>query len=818
MPLLVPALGFALGLFAAAAVGLPPLAIVALLAALAGLWALGHSAGLRLGVTALFLAAFLLGILRAGPGLPAAPDALASAYGSGVTLTGVVQGLPESVGASVRFQLDAGSTAQDRGAAAQPASGMVLVWANTLVPLQGRRFPYLLDGDVVTVRGTLGPPERIDSFDYPEQLAAQGIVAVLSGAQVQQVLPAGGNSPAGILHALRRELAGALAVHLPEPQASLTQALLLGMRGGLPAQVSDAFRRAGLAHILAVSGMHVGLVMGLSLLASAAIFGRHRRSYLLLPLSLLWAYVLLAGAPSSAVRAGAMGSVYLLALATGRAAVPLNALGLAALVMLAWDPRVLWDRGFQLSFASMAGVLAVGLPLWRAWSRLPWWEKTGMRGKGLQSGAWATALSALARWTMAGVLVSVGATLGSLPLVAFNFGQVPLLSIPATLLALPLLPPFLVSGAVAAFVGAFASPLGPLVAWAPSLIGGLLAWDARLFASIPGAAVDTTAVSAADVWLFYVLAAAVFAFVYRRHWLPAARSTMAALWRAPARPAHAALLLAGMALVAAAPSAASVGRPDGYLHVEFLDVGQGDAALVRTPGGATVLIDGGPDPRATMSLVDPLLPPMRKTVDLAVLTSPNADRLAGLLEMARRGHVQRVLVPPPAQGRDASWLESLRETGAQVQVVTAGTVVDIADGIHLAVLSPPLASGTASAVNDDGLALRLTYEDSAVLFTGGMSTSGERAMIARGGDLSAQVLELGNHGAANSTSPELLDAVRPAIAVVSAGPDNPFGDPSPDVIARALGYVPRANLFQTPLQGTVHLATDGSRWWAKTEH
>ncbi|MDA1036234.1 MAG: ComEC/Rec2 family competence protein [Chloroflexi bacterium] len=513
MPLAWLGLGFSLGLFWGASAPLPPLGLALLLLTTGGGYLLARSASLPLGGAALLATGLLLGALRAGPDVLDGGGTLEALHNQRVELTGTVEGVAEPVGSIIRFTL-----AVERSAQAD-ASGIAVVWANQSGPqLAGRSFPFLEHGDQVTVGGILAAPTQIGAFDYPEHLAAQGVTSVLSNGIVTDVVPATGADTMRWVHTTRASLARSVERHMPEPQAALTNALILGLRGGLTPELNEEFRKAGLSHLLAVSGMHVGILLAIALGASARVIGRHRRIYLLPPLLLLWLYVLMVGAPPSAVRAGLMGSVFLLALAFGRASVPVNALGLAAFAMLALHPAAMWDRSLQLSFSAMAGALLIGLPL-------------ASRAYSTDTSA-ARYAQAARQWIAAPAAISFGAVLGSLPLVAFNFGQVPLLSIPATLVAMPFVPPLLVTGLATALLGSLAAPLGAVAGLAPAALGAIVVGVAKVFASLPGATLGTQLTSA-WVWTGYAAIASGIAIVLAKRWLPTARSVATAVWLGP---------------------------------------------------------------------------------------------------------------------------------------------------------------------------------------------------------------------------------------------------------------------------------------------
>jgi competence protein ComEC len=256
-------------------------------------------------------------------------------------------------------------------------------------------------------------------------------------------------------------LARNLERNLPVPQSALAQALLLGLRGQLPPQVKDDFRATGTSHLLAISGLHVGVLLLLAMGLVSLTIGRRQPLYFLVPLAVIWIYALTSGMPASVVRAGIMGITVLAALALGRPRRVLPALSLAAAIMVGIDPKVLGQVSFQLSFAAVAGIALV-LP---TQPRLA--ELLSIRtGPNHQRGGWLRIW--LGRWP-AGIattlLVSAAATLATWPLVAYNFQQIPWMGIPVTMLALPALPFALLGSLASALAGLLHPAAGQLFGW-----------------------------------------------------------------------------------------------------------------------------------------------------------------------------------------------------------------------------------------------------------------------------------------------------------------------------------------------------------------
>ncbi|MDP3063024.1 MAG: DNA internalization-related competence protein ComEC/Rec2 [Chloroflexota bacterium] len=711
-------------------------------------------------------------------------------------LEGVVVGDPEARGRAVRLVVDAHPAGQEA------PRGLALVWARPSAELvQARQAPYFRYGDRLLLEGALAAPEPFQGFDYPEYLARQGIGSVMVSPRVELIGEGQGNPVMSWTYALRHRLADSLARSLPGEQAALAQALLVGIRSDVPSDLNEAFRVTGTSHILAISGQHVAVLLAVAIGACAWLLGRRRYLYLLAPLLLIWLYTLVSGFSPSVERSAIMGTVYLAALALGRPGSVLPALALASGAMAAVEPRVLQDISFQLSVTAVAGMALVGTPLAERWAdgRPQFPGRAGL----------AMALAA-----------GVGATLGTLPLIAFNFHRVSLVGIPATLLLLPVVPLMLVASAMAAIAGLVHPVLGQVVGWVAWAPLTYMAWLATELARLPGAAFALPQFDGELVWAYYVVGAWLLLAPKRllaRVAEGAARAP-SALLPSPARRGTRVALALCLSVLAVLAWGAALSAPDGRLHVLFLDVGQGDAALIVTPGGRQVLVDGGPDPRLVTRALGRHMPFWDRSLDLVVATHLQEDHAGGLPETLRRYRVGRAMAPPQAGGSAlaAAWRQTLDQRHVPVVEALAGQRVLLEEGIELEVLAPGarLFDGE-SVANNNGIVLRLTYGQTSFLFTADIEVEGELLLLGRRPDLRSSVLKMAHHGSDTSTSPQLLDAVAPQVAVVSVGLDNLYGHPSPAVVARLRKS--GASVYTTALRGAVEVTTDGRRLWVRTE-
>ena len=749
----------------------------------------------------------LLGALRVDLSPPSSQDlALYNDLGE-VTVEGIVVGDPEARGSAVRFPLkvEAVATGDER----REVKGKALVLARPPAQLAGERSaPHIRYGDRLRLTGHLELPPVFGVFDYREYLARQGIGATMAFPEVA-LLSEGHGSPAlSAIYRLRNSLARSLTRSLAEPQASLAQTLLLGNRGDIPEEVTQAFRDTGTSHLLAISGLHVGVVLALLLPISVALLGRRRNLYLLLPLGLLWLYALLSGFSSSVERAVIMASIYLLALALGRQRNALPALAFAAALMVAWNPNDLYDISFQLSFTAVAGIILLAPTLQRVLAAP---LDGGDLNDGWKRGVWL--------WLVLPAAVSMVAILATLPLLAFNFHRIALLSLPATLLALPALPLAVATSLATALVGLVSTPLGQVVgvvAWLPlSYILGIV----EGLAQIPQAVLELDSVAGPLVWAYYGDAAALIVFVGLRQYLPESLLDRVVHWSP--RPAVKAGTLLGLASAVALIWAINLSLPDGELRVTFLDVGQGDAIYVQGPGGEQVLIDGGPDPLPVLRALGERMPFWDRSLDLVVLSHADADHLGGLPEVLRRYRVAAVLDNPFFRDSPGwrEWQAVLREKDVTVLQAQEGQVVKLGKELVLRVLHPPEPplGGTGADANNNATVLQLRYGDATFLLTGDVELAAELSMMSQGLELESTVLKVAHHGSRSSTGTEFLERVNPWLAVITAGQGNRFAHPTTEVMGRLVGSMGQEMVFLTCRHGSVEVATDGRRLWVSTE-
>ncbi|HEV8218282.1 MAG TPA: DNA internalization-related competence protein ComEC/Rec2, partial [Gemmatimonadaceae bacterium] len=537
-----------------------------------------------------------------------------------------------------------------------------------------------------------------------------------------------------------RNHAGAAIDRTFGADAPLVRALLIADRHDLSPELRDQFAAAGLAHILAIAGLHVGII-ALAIEIALQLIGVPRQRAALVTIAAVILYVAIIGAPVPAVRSAAMLTVLLTTRIAQRPTSRWAIVTVGACHPLI-DPRVVLDAGYQLSVVGVASMISAGIV---------------SRRIGVHRLHWLLKSIAL---TLIGTTI---ATIGSAPVVAWVFGRVSLVAPLSNLAATPLLE--LAQPMI--FAGMLVAPIRPLAsifadAAHPILVG--LTFVASHAASLPGASIPV-APTVLATGVTVVMSGAVIVACASREWrgpLAIAGAAVAALIWLPLAPATSA---------------------DVELHM--MDVGQGDAIGLRTPHGRWILVDAGPAWRAGdagRSTVMPYIGRRGGTVELFVLSHPHTDHVGGAPTIFRAMHPATYIdagFPGSAETYRAS-LDLARREGIHWRRARPGDVIAI-DGVTLRILAPD--SAWTASLNDPNLAsvvLIAEYGDVRMLFMGDAERPEEEWLLEHAhSQLHADVLKVGHHGSKTSSSEPFLDAVSPRLALVSVGAGNTYHLPTP---------------------------------------
>lgn len=698
---------------------------------------------------------------------PLAADHIARRIGDGrLVISGLVDSLPDPRATYVNLRVSVDSARQ--GATAEPASGRVLVQA----PLSGR-YRY---GDRVQITGALTLPPAYDDFSYRDYLARRGIHALLRAESVE-VVGRGGRPWLRAIYALRERSAAIIEEVLPSPQAPVLAGILLGDESGIPKDVREAFNRTGASHVIAISGANIAVLLRALMGLLTPLAGKDRAA--LLASVGVAVYAVLVGGDPGVLRAVFMGVLALVASRTGRRAHGLTSLAFAVWVLSAYDPEVLWDIGFQLSVAATLGLVLFTDDL------------TALFGRVLGRVFPAATAQRLLGWLSEPLVVSVAAQIATTPLIVYAFGRLSIASLLTNLLIVPVQPYIMIAGWLALVAGHASIALGEVLAWGVWLP---LTYMLRVIETLARFSWSSAEVrlSAGAVWLIYV---GLLLWGVSRTMHPGDR---AALW-AKVRAAIPAYAAGGAGLIVALLVwQAALRQPDGRLHVWFLDVGDGSAALIETPRGAQVLIGSGKSPVRLQAALGRVMPFQDRSLDAVILTRDDDDENAALAALFDRYSTRALLFAAPAGTRDD--LAGLLDRAAAALVrLQPGHVLATDDGVRIEALMP----GAAKAA-----AVRVTYGEASFLFWADFGAPEEIALLETGYYPRSTVFQLSGSGSDRANTARFLAAVSPEIGVVAVDTGSPTGLPHPTVIER-LGQIGTQRVYRTDRDGTVEMISDG---------
>lgn len=671
--------------------------------------------------------------------------------------------------------------------------------------------PRYIYGQPVRVEGLLVEPPVFESFDYRAYLARKGVHSqILRPRVAKSDGPIRGNLLFRTLYALRARGEGVINRLLPEPYAALSNGMLLGIEAGIPDELYEQFNLTGTSHVIVISGSNVAIVSGVVMALFVRLWGRRRALWP--TLAGIGLYALLVGGDPAVMRAALMGSLFVVATILNRQSTALISLGAACWAMTLLNPLTLWDVGFELSSAATAGLILFSPVLTNGLKHL--WPKISWGGH-LTGGVAAQSSLLVFGLLQDGLLVTLAANLTTLPLVVYYFGRLSLVSLLTNLLIVPVQPFIMLWGGAGLLVGLtgvewLAQPLF----WVPYLC---LLWTVEMVrwsAALPWASVDVFSYGLGSLFLTYLV-------LFGWHWRAGLakvlgcrlRISAPVLWRWSSAVGLPALAIGALLLWQVLLS-----RPDGSLHLWFLDIGQGDGILVQTPSGRQVLIDGGSDSQRLFAQLGGVMPFWDRSLDLVVATHPDWDHMGGQIGLPDRFAIGQALVSENLYNNEDfdDWRTGMEDAGAAIASQSQGGWIDLGDGVSLWVLWPPPEEAMPPVEDDDknerSLVLRLVYGEFSVLLTGDAGLPAEKAMAVGGEPLAAHILKVGHHGSRSSTGPDFVRAVQPEIAVIQVG-ENRYGHPAEDVLATLAGRL----VLRNDLHGRIHVSSDGVQMWVDTE-
>lgn len=664
----------------------------------------------------------------------------------------------------------------DTGDGDLEASGLLLARVDA-----NQTFHY---GNIIRLRGKLKTPPENEDFSYRDYLAAQHIHSYVSSAEVTVLPGNGGNPISAALYALKEKSLANIYRIFPDPESSLLAGILLGVDTGLTRDLQQAFKDTGTAHIIAISGFNISIIAGIFVTLFSRFFGT-RWGAALAVFGIIF-YTLLVGGDAAVVRAAIMGSLALFARQIGRRQFALNTLLAVAMFMCLWNPLYVWDVGFQLSFFATLGLILYAEPFSQFAARvLTRYFPISTVEKVIQP------LSDF-------VLLTFAAQLTTIPIMAYHFKRISLVSFIANPFILPAQPAVMILGGFAVFLSLIWIPLGQLAAWVALPFVAYTIRIVEIFDRVPHGTLFLGDFSIGFVILFYAaLLAVTFGGSRLGEWIQAARE------RASVIGVGSAFLVLSLVLLLIWRAASAF--PDRLLHVTFLEVGSADAVFIKTPSGKSVLINGGPSVTILSDELGRRMSTFDRGLSWLVVASTEEEQVAALPRVLERYPPENVLWSGNEQGSFSSRVldEYLTLQAIPVTLAEKDQTLDLGEGATLKILS----TGSRGSV------LLIEWKNFRAVLPVGMSFEALDELQGGASVGPVSVLSLADSGYAPSNPPDWIANLNPELIVLNVAAGDINGMPDGETLETVKEY----SLLRTDQNGWIEITTNGEQMWVNVE-
>lgn len=570
-----------------------------------------------------------------------------------------------------------------------------------------------------------------------------------------------------LLNSIRKGIKKKAFIYLQSKEAGLLLGILLGYKEGISSLVQANFSKAGVSHVIVVSGLHVGMISLICIWFTRLIGIKTWQQYIIVIVLVIF-YALLTGCKPSILRASLLVGAGVLGWVLGREKRLIALLSTAALILLIYNPFFLFDIAFQLSFAASLAIAIIAPILEMQFSQHP-----------------------LLSHRFLGILpVTIAAQLGVMPIAMYHFREISIVSVLANVIVVPLIAPILSLGIIGFLLSCVSNIIAFPVFAVLDFLLRLVINTVSFFANISFSSLSV-GISISGVICLYGILATLIIYMRKKESVFKPRTLVFISLIIP-------IVLIWWRIGASLPPR--------EFRATFLDVGQGDAIVVRAPDGASVLIDGGQDPRV---LKDLLLDEGVCKIDLLVLSHPHADHLNGLIEVAQRSSIGSVLVGKFAN-TDPNYGEFrvvINERDIPCFMAREGLKLKVGSDLELVILSDSKDSSASTNLNNCSVVAKLYYKEFSILFPGDIESEQELELLDWKGELRSSVLKVAHHGSSNGTSREFLKYAQPMVAVISVGKNNRFGHPSSLTVDTLESY--GAKIYRTDRNGNVTITSDG---------
>ncbi|MBX2975056.1 MAG: DNA internalization-related competence protein ComEC/Rec2 [Ignavibacteriaceae bacterium] len=616
-------------------------------------------------------------------------------------------------------------------------------------------------------------------FDYRKYLRTQGIAGtlLLNDKSQVQILESSTHFVQNFINEIRFSIYQKIVSLHNEQTSGLIKGLILADRNDIDFETKSEFINAGVVHVLAVSGLHVGFIA----IIFVVLFGRFHIiiRYILTILGLL-IFLVITGAPASVFRATIMAILYLVAVLTNRSANPFNLLSIAALILLLIDPNELFNPGFQLSFSAVLSILVI-YPIIK---------------KYVDSIRINNSFKSIILF----IGVSLSAQIGTMPLTNYYFGKISIIALVSNLLVIPIIGLIVGNGILTLFVSFIYTPIAEYFASSSELLTTILYSIVKYGSSIPYAFLNISSFNKYDAIILYTSIILVVIVLSKFYNSKLKFITI--------------ILIVITAFIYSRINDFKI-LDDDKLSVVMIDVGQGDSFLVKFPGGEHWLIDAGNSTiyfDAGQRTIAPLLKYLNiREIDVALVSHMDSDHSGGFKFLLDNTKVKKLIKPhcDSSKNVDMNFESFVKNKGIKLSYYR-DTVFNVNNArVYILNSTNDEFYNNLSNNNKSGV-FKIVYGNTSFLFTGDAESVSENYLVNRYGNfLKSDVLKVGHHGSTSSSSPMFIKTVNPKYSLISAGKNNRFNHPSDLVISR-LSLI-KSEIFRTDEEGAVILQSDGKQ-------
>lgn len=641
-------------------------------------------------------------------------------------------------------------------------------------------------GDVLKIKGRLEKPigqKNFGEFDYELYLAREKVFTCLNIWQEKDIQKIGENDSNFLVSfslSARDKIKEITKQTLPQPYSYLLIGMLLGEKNFIPPHLKEVFTEAGIMHILAVSGLHVGII-AMALLALLSMLNLPKKLKLLTLILILIMYASITGFRPSVLRATIMFILLIGGKLINRSRNLNISLFFAGFLILLLNPLILYDAGFLLSFIVTFFIINLSPIFQELFSKIVAWIKNPLA-------------------------VSTAAWIGIFPLSAYFFTKVSIISIVSNILIIPLTVVAVILGFVTFFIGMASISLAGIVANINYLVLSLITLIAKSFSSLPFAFVYVAQPSILVIILYYLMVFFIIELFYIKILSQKIKK-------------KAALIVLSITLLIIS---VQIFYPTDNLKVNFINVGEGDCILIEAPNKINILIDGGGTPQGDFDVGSKIVVPYLRRkgineIDLLILTHPHLDHLEGLLPVLKEFKVGMVLDSGLLCDISAykEFISLIQKKSIPYHKAKAGDNFVFSNNLEIFLLNPLYDSDfyDESDFNNASIVVKLFYKNADFLFTGDIEVTAGKKLLVWQNILQSDILKVGHHGSITSTNLEFLDKVDPRIAIITVG-KNHFGHPSQKIIERLEDG--NIQIYRTDEDGTIIIRTNGQEYWIRT--